>query len=143
MAHSTYTHRHVLDADIEKFFDRVVHRKLIGMMKNQIADNNVLELIESFLKSGFCEWGKPWRETPAGTPQGGPLSPMLANIYLHYALDEKFKDRVGKSENAKLFRFADDLVIVAQNATQIASLKKWVQYELERAVCRKSARTVR
>jgi RNA-directed DNA polymerase len=68
---------------------------------------------------------------------------MLANIYLHYALDLKFNELAGKSEKAKLFRFADDLVIVAENESQIRSLKKWVGYWLFKAGLTLSAKKTR
>src|SRR5690606_24593725 len=84
-AESMYKRRYVLEADIESFFDRVVHRKLKGMLKEKIVDPMVLDLISLFLKAGFIEMNKPWERSKDGTPQGGPLSPILANIYLHYA----------------------------------------------------------
>ncbi|MEL7304796.1 MAG: hypothetical protein AAGJ56_03100 [Myxococcota bacterium] len=64
----------VLDADIEDFFGRVVHRKLLGVLQERISDPRVLTLVRSILRCGFVEWGKPWRATSRGTPQGAPLS---------------------------------------------------------------------
>jgi RNA-directed DNA polymerase len=131
VAKETFRHRHVLDADIEAFFDRVVHRKMMGMLKKKIHDPRILALIHGFLKSGFCEWGKPWQATEKGTPQGGPLSPMLANIYLHYALDEKFATL--KSSGAKLFRFADDFVVIAKTRGELEMLMREIQGWLSEA----------
>jgi group II intron reverse transcriptase/maturase len=80
VAKTCYDLRYVLDADIEKFFDNVEHRKLIGLLKREIVDPRILKLIHQFLKSGFKEPGKPWRRSEKGTPQGGPISPLLANL---------------------------------------------------------------
>ncbi len=122
---ATYRFRHVLDADIESFFDKVQHRKLIGMLKERIVDKRIHDLIKAFLKSGFKEYGKPWLPSEIGTPQGGPLSPMLANIYLHYVLDAKFAELHTKT--AELFRFADDFVIVAKSEQELKILKKMIE----------------
>jgi len=107
VAESVYRKRHVLEADIEAFFDRVSHRKLMGCLKEKIVDPRVLELIQSILKSGFQEWGKPWQATKEGTPQGGPLSPTLANIYLHYFLDSRFEEIRKDIPGVELIRFAE------------------------------------
>lgn len=125
VAKATFQKRYVLDADIEAFFDKVVHNKLIGMLKKEIVDPRIHKIILSFLKSGFCEWQKPWQESQQGTPQGGPLSPMLANIYLHYALDAKFQHL--NSKRAVLFRFADDFVIASESKTEAQMLKALVK----------------
>lgn len=131
VAKETFRHRHVLDADIKSFFDSVVHRKLMGMLRKKIVDPRILGLIEGFLKAGFCVWDKPWQETREGTPQGGPLSPLLANVYLHYALDQRFNAL--KSSGSKLFRFADDFVVVAQTRSEIQMILEQVQTWLREA----------
>ncbi len=87
VAVQVYTHRYVLEADIAKFFDRVSHNLLLKQIGFEIVDPRILRLISRFLKSGAEEMGKPWEPSQEGTPQGGPLSPMLAIIYLHYLLD--------------------------------------------------------
>jgi RNA-directed DNA polymerase len=131
VADEVYKHRHVLEADIEKFFDKVSHQKLMSFMSREIVDSRLLKLIGEYLKAGFAEPGKPWQATGEGTPQGGPLSPMLANIYLHYALDERFQIVFGKSERVKMFRYADDFVIVAAYSedikTALALLQVWLR----------------
>ncbi|NJL25068.1 MAG: hypothetical protein HC902_07770 [Calothrix sp. SM1_5_4] len=76
------------------------------------------------LKAGIEEIGKPWQASREGTPQGGPLSPMLANVYLHYLLDEKFAEVFGHNPRVKLFRFADDFVIVAVNPGELKTARR-------------------
>jgi hypothetical protein len=78
---------YVVDMDIAKFFDTVDHKQLIECLKYRIADPTMLRLIGRFLRSGVMDEGK-YYESDKGTPQGGILSPLLANIYLHYALDQ-------------------------------------------------------
>ena len=111
---AAFTHRIVFDADIEKFFDHVNHRKMMGLLKKTIVDPRVHKIIWGFLKSGFQELGKPWQAASRGTPQGGPLSPLLANIYLHYFLDEKFQETFGNNANVKMVRYADDFVVLVK-----------------------------
>lgn len=105
----------VIDADIEKFFDSVDHKKLMGCLEQRIADPNFLRLIGRFLRAGVMEEGQ-YQETERGTPQGGILSPVLSNIFLHYALDRWFEGRLKKQLRgyAELNRYADDFVICVQ-----------------------------
>lgn len=130
-AEAMFTRRYVLEADIEGFFNHVVHRKLNGMLRDQIVDPRILDLIGSFLTSGFVEGKKPWEPTKEGTPQGGPLSPLLANIYLHYALDKKFKQAASEQGFTKLYRFCDDFIIVSRTKAQLKSARRalyaWMQ----------------
>lgn len=121
-----YTHRHVMEADIEGFFDQVSHRKLLGMLKEQIVDPRILRLIQKILKAGFQEVKKPWQPTPKGTPQGGPLSPLLANVYLHYALDKRFEEIVGEKRSSFLYRYADDFIIVSKDAWELQAIRRCV-----------------
>jgi group II intron reverse transcriptase/maturase len=101
----------VVEADIKGFFDHLGHTHLMDFLRRRIADPNVLRLIERFLKAGVMEDGavEAGRE---GAPQGALVSPVLANIYLHYVLDTWFTDefapRCGGS--ASLIRYADDFV---------------------------------
>ena len=120
VADKAFRHRHVIDADIEAFFDSVKHRKLIGMLKEQIVDPRVLNLIRGILKAGMIEEGKGWQESPEGTPQGGPLSPLLANVYLHYALDARFKALGAASSH--LVRYADDFVVASRTQAEMKAI---------------------
>lgn len=139
-AKEVYSHRLILEADIESFFDRVSHKKLLGMLRGQIVDPRVFNLIRSYLGAGCVERDKPWQATWEGTPQGGPLSPMLANIYLHYALDIRFKKLGLKA--TQLFRYCDDFVIAGRNESELLSVRKHLDRWIEEAGLRlKEAKT--
>ena len=105
----------VVDMDIEKFFDVIDHKWLMKCLEQRIADTNLLRLIGRFLKAGIMEEGK-FFETDKGTPQGGILSPLLANIYLHYILDLWFERHVKRQLKGYvcLIRYADDFVVLFQ-----------------------------
>jgi RNA-directed DNA polymerase len=102
----------VVDMDISKFFDTVDHKRLMECLKERIVDSNLLQLISRFLKSGIMEEGV-YCETDQGTPQGGVLSPVLANVYLHYVLDLWFETEVipQLTGYAQLIRYADDFIV--------------------------------
>src|SRR6201992_2397910 len=76
----------ILDADIRGFFDHLSHDWMMKFVEHRVADTRILRLISKWLKAGVSEEGK-WSETTAGTPQGAVISPLLANVYLHYAFD--------------------------------------------------------
>ena len=126
VAQQVYRHRHILEADIEKFFDQVSHNKLLKMLTREICDPRILRLISQMLKSGFQEPGKPWQPSGKGTPQGGPLSPLLANVYLHHVLDERFMEVYGQSSRVKLFRYADDFVITAKTQAELKTARRFL-----------------
>jgi len=121
-AKEVYEHRAVLEADIERFFDTVSHRKLLGMLKDKIVDPRILNLIRAFLQAGYLERNKPWEATWEGTPQGGPLSPVLANVYLHYALDVRFK--AASFKRTELLRYCDDFVIVSREERELKDAER-------------------
>ena len=105
----------LVDADIKGFFDNVDHKWLIRFLEHDIEDKNFVRYIIRFLKSGIMEDMK-FYESDKGTPQGGLISPVLANVYLHYALDIWF-DRVVKKRckgEAYIVRYADDFVCFFQ-----------------------------
>jgi RNA-directed DNA polymerase len=101
----------VVEADIKGFFDHVGHSHLVRFLEHRIADPNLLRLIQRFLKAGVMEDGA-FRASDEGTPQGGLVSPVLSNIYLHYVLDLWFEKRFVKSCQGKAFlvRYADDFI---------------------------------
>lgn len=103
----------VLEADIESFFDSVDHGKLQEILQKRIRDGVLLRLIGKWLKAGVMEEGQV-RHPESGTPQGGVISPLLANVYLHEALDVWFVEEVLPRMRgaARLVRYADDFVIV-------------------------------
>jgi len=106
---------HVIEADIKGFFDNVSHTWMMEFLKVRIKDPSFLLLIRRFLKAGYIDAGMVVA-TKRGTPQGGNLSPMLSNIFLHYVLDlwfeKKLKPRL-KGE-CRLVRYADDFICLVQ-----------------------------
>ena len=122
-AEAMYRRRYVLEADIERFFDTVRHEKLLGMLRQEIVDPRILNLVVAFLRSG-CMNGEGWEPTVEGTPQGGPLSPLLANLYLHYALDERFEETVRSGGHTKLFRYCDDFIVVTDHPGRLKSVRR-------------------
>jgi RNA-directed DNA polymerase len=117
-------HVWVVDADLKSYFDTIPHERLMGLIKQRVADGRVLALLESFLEAGVLEEGKGWQPSEQGTPQGGVISPLLANIYLN-PLDHQMA-RLGY----EMVRYADDLVILCRNAVQaqaaLEAVKVWV-----------------
>ena len=75
-------HHWVVDADLKSYFDTIPHERLMALVKAHVADGRVLALVESFLRAGVLEEAKGWQPTECGTPQGGVISPLLANLYL-------------------------------------------------------------
>ncbi len=127
VAKQCYDRRYVFDADIEKFFDQVVPRKLMGILRGEIVDSRILSLIQLYFQAGVQEIGKPWERQEVGVPQGGPLSPLLANIYLHEVLDEPFVKEFGKSDKIRLVRYADDFVIMVRNKVDLSYVENRVR----------------
>lgn len=113
----------VVDADLETYFDTISHTKLMDKLRRYISDGRILTLIESWLKQNIIEECREW--TPKqGTPQGGVLSPLLANLYLH-DLDKCITDAGGK-----MIRYADDFVILCKSQEEATDMlnkvRKWV-----------------
>lgn len=104
-------YRHVLDADIAGFFDNIPHHVIMTGLSNVVADGNILCLVEKFLKSGAMEDGV-FKPTQIGTPQGGVISPFLANIALNF-LDWHLQEH-----GVRFVRYADDFVVLCQSEEQ-------------------------
>ena len=106
---------YIVDADIKGFFDHVDHNWMMKFLGHRISDPSIHWLIRRILKAGYMEEGK-LHKTEEGTPQGGVVSPILANIYLHYALDIWFENSVkpGCRGESYIVRYADDFVCCFQ-----------------------------
>src|SRR6202453_4508138 len=108
----------VLDADIRGFFDNMGHEWTTKFIEHRVADRRILRLIQKWLKAGVSEDGQ-WSETEVGTPQGAVVSPLLANVYLHYVFDlwvEVWRKKMAKGDMI-VVRYADDLVLGFQHRT--------------------------
>ena len=113
--------REVYDADLQSYFDTIPHEKLLKALQTRVVDRSVLHLIRMWLTAIVVEEDKELGGPPKvsrprqGTPQGGVISPLLANLYLHW-FDKKFHGRQGPGHwaNARLVRYADDFVIMAR-----------------------------
>jgi group II intron reverse transcriptase/maturase len=102
----------ILDADIRSFFDRLDHQWMSKFLEHRIGDPRILRLIRKWLRAGVSEEGE-WSKTTVGTPQGAVISPLLANVYLHYVLDlwvQQWRKRHATGE-VIIVRYADDFVM--------------------------------
>src|SRR5271167_3438320 len=109
----------VLDADIRGFFDNMSHEWTMKFVEHRMADRRILRLIQKWLKAGVSEDGQ-WSESKVGTPQGAVVSPLLANVYLHYVFDlwiEAWRQKVATGD-VIVVRYADDLVVGFENRTE-------------------------
>jgi len=114
----------VLDADIRKFFDSVDHDWLMRIIGHRIADRRILALIEGWLRAGVLESGK-WSEVTEGTPQGSGISPLLANVFLHYVLDLWVTQWRTKSDGpVSIVRYCDDFVMCFQRRSDAVKLRR-------------------
>jgi RNA-directed DNA polymerase len=118
--------RWVVDADIEQFFDHLDHEVLMAALRRRIADGSVLRLIYRWLKAGYL-WEGEWHGTDQGSPQGGVLSPLLANVYLH-SFDVAARQQ--KAFLGKLTRYADDFLIQCGTLEQARRALAWVEEQL-------------
>jgi RNA-directed DNA polymerase len=127
-------YREVYDADLQGYFDSIPHDKLMACLRMRIADRTVLKLIRMWLETPVVEEtednGTKITRSEQGTPQGGVISPLLANIYLHW-FDKCFHAKDGPAQwaKARLVRYADDFVVMAQ--CQSPQLVDWVEKKLE------------
>lgn len=105
---------YIVEADIKSFFDNVNHQNLLNFMKPIIQDKRFMHYTQAFLKAGVIE-DTDFSRTKKGTPQGGLISPVLANIYLHYILDQWFENFIRPKCNfCYLIRYADDFIVCFQ-----------------------------
>jgi RNA-directed DNA polymerase len=126
----------VYDADLKGYFDSIPHDKLMACLRMRITDRSVLQLIRMWLESPVVEGGggsgapEKWSRTGKGTPQGGVISPLLANLYLHW-FDKVFHRSSGPAvwAKAKLVRYADDFVVLARAAKP--GLIRFIEDKLE------------
>jgi group II intron reverse transcriptase/maturase len=110
------THRWIVESDIKGFFDHIDHDWLIAMLEQRIADKSLIRIIRKWLNAGVLDELKEWSPSNEGTPQGGVISPLLGNIYLHFVQDLWIKKVVAKeSKGSALFRrYADDSIVAFQ-----------------------------
>jgi len=120
----------VLDIDIKGFFDNLDRELLMEMIEQRIADPRILRLIRKWLNAGIIEDGA-WLESKAGTPQGAVMSPLMGNIYLHYALDQwtdQWRQRA--RGEVTIVRYADDAIIGFQHEWEARQYLKQLQERL-------------
>jgi RNA-directed DNA polymerase len=117
-------HVWVVDADLKSYFDTIPHERLLARIQARVADGRVLALVESFLSAGVMEEAKGWQPTDCGTPQGGVISPLLANLYLD-PLDHQMEQA-----GWEMVRYADDFVILCRSEAEaqaaMAAVRAWV-----------------
>lgn len=118
----------IVDIDLEKFFDNVPHDRLLRLVSDVVKDGNVVSLVDKFLKAGVMVNSK-YEDTKIGTPQGGPLSPLLSNIMLN-PLDKELEAR-----NLCFVRYADDTIILVKNEKAanrvMTSITKFIENKLK------------
>jgi len=121
----------IVDMDIEKFFDTIDHGWLMRCLRERIIDTSLLRLIVRFLKAGVMEEGK-YIEVDRGAPQGGVISPILANIYLHYILDLWFEKVIKRQLTgyAQLIRYGDDFIVCFQRGDEAKAFEEMLRQRL-------------
>lgn len=123
----------VLEADIRKCFDTISHEWLMKFLEYRIGDRRLTALSEKWLKAGVLETGK-WQSSEAGTPQGGLVSPVLANIYLHYTLDlwaQQWRRRQARGAMI-IVRYADDFVLGFEHRSEAELFRQELSERLQK-----------
>lgn len=126
--HARNGYRWVVDADIEQFFDCLDHQELMAALRRRIGDGEMLRLIYRWLKAGYL-WEGEFHNTDQGSPQGGVLSPLLANVYLH-SFDQAFHQQ--KAFIGKLARYADDFVIQCGTEEHARRALAWASEQISK-----------
>lgn len=123
----------VLEVDIQDFFGSLSHEWLMKFLSHRIADKRVLKLIEQWLKAGVTEDGKWQESSDRGAIQGGSISPLLANIYLHYVLDLWFEKKIKSQFKSRpaLVRYADDFCFFFKTAEAVETMKTFLEARLK------------
>jgi len=115
---------HVVDIDIKGYFDAIDQHRLMQLVKEDVADGELLKVIESFLKAGVMEDGE-WQSSETGTPQGGVISPLLANLYLNEL------DHLMEEKGYAMTRYADDMVILCRSTEEaeeaLGVVREWME----------------
>lgn len=124
---------YIVEVDIKGFFDNVNHYWLQRCLEEKITDRNLLWLVRKFLKAGVVEDGKQMA-TEVGTPQGGVISPLLANIYLHYVLDLWFKKEIKSKAKGSmdLIRYCDDFIVCCESEKEAKNFLELLKTRLEK-----------
>ena len=124
---------HIVESDIKGFFDNVSHEKLMEFIRIRVRDTILLNLIKKFLKAGYIDDGILVK-TDTGTPQGSILSPMLANIFLHYVLDTWFETTVKRHVDGycEIVRYADDFICVVRYAEDARRIERGLQHRFNK-----------
>lgn len=124
---------HIVDMDIKSFYDTIDRKWLMRCLKQRVTDPNLLRIIGRFLKAGIMEEGE-FYDTGSGTPQGGVLSPVLANIYLHYIVDLWF-ERVEKKRYkgfVHITRYADDFIVCFEIGSEAEAFGRRLRQRLDK-----------
>jgi RNA-directed DNA polymerase len=126
-------YREIYDADLEGYFDSIPHDKLMKCLEMRVVDSQVLKLIRMWLKAPIVETDKNGKKktfsSDHGSPQGGVISPLLSNIYLHW-FDKVFHGKEGVGKHAKLVRYCDDFIIMAKSFK--AETQQYIEDKIEK-----------